>query len=113
MTKALFKKKAEFAYNCVLEVKQAKEYKSIVKSFPVMVMTNGLIQALAYVKDKNKDFFNHLEKWLKEKSQFSLGDNDVIKKLIEEGEEEYRFHTDEILSLANWFKRFVDSEIED
>jgi len=145
MLRTLEQKRAEFAYKVVKEVSKAnesvqKEYKSLVKKSPALILTSGLIQTLAY----------YLAKAHSSPSRFKL---DNVKKLIKDGgfielvrgNEEVNVHsllylhivawlthegfgdlnkllnsqahelfqaTKEVLALLNWMGKFADSMLK-
>jgi CRISPR-associated protein Cmr5 len=53
--KSLDQERAAYAWKCVQSVKdKQKDYKNLAKSLPALVMSNGLIQTLAFLKAKEK-----------------------------------------------------------
>lgn len=129
---AIERGRAEFAYKQVLRVKKEHEtisgnYKSYVKKMPMLVKTNGLGAALAFIFSKGsnkqkheKDYgymllYEDIAEWLKrdEKQLVQLEDNsDLIAKVISLESTRYRALTIEVLSFLNWLRRFADGLIE-
>ncbi|WMX17569.1 type III-B CRISPR module-associated protein Cmr5 [Aureispira sp. CCB-E] len=113
--------RAAFAYKCALQGKDlGKDYKSHVKNIPMMIKTNGLGAAFAFMKSKEKEktyklLYKQTHDWLKENlalgKTFSKND-DLVKVLIELDSSSYRAVTIEVLALFNWLKRFSDGLIE-
>lgn len=115
--------RAAFAYQCALEGKgldKPSEYKTYVKKIPMMIKTNGLGAAFAFMKSKKKEetyklLYKQTHDWLKENlalgETFSKND-DLVKILIELDSSSYRAVTIEVLALFNWLKRFSDGLIE-
>jgi CRISPR-associated protein Cmr5 len=120
--------RANFAYTCAKQVpKELKEsYGSHVKSFPMLVKTNGLGAALAFLfskRDKEHGVYkmvgNSIVEWLKKDEKYKnygLGELSDLKSLTEGvvgiNSPEYRALTIEVLAFFNWLRRFADGLIE-
>lgn len=110
--------RAAFAYDCVKEIAQStdedlkKKYKSSAKKLPVLIKTNGLGQALAFINKRdngNIKLYDLIGKWLDDKQLVELGENvDLVDIIISKPSNEYRRITTETLALLNWVRRFVD-----
>ena len=110
--------RAAFAYDYVKEIAQntdddlKKKYKSGAKKLPVLIKTNGLGQALAFINardDGNIKLYDMIGKWLARKQLIELGENvDLVDVVISKSSNEYRRITTETLALLNWVRRFVD-----
>ncbi|MBI5194650.1 MAG: type III-B CRISPR module-associated protein Cmr5 [Nitrospirae bacterium] len=91
------------------------DYASLVKSAPVMILTNGLGQALAFIisKSKSKEYsllYDHLNKWLAGNVVWTQNEdisNDLIERVIHEKSQGYRMATEEALAFLAWVKRFA------
>ena len=109
--------RARIAWELVNEVpaKVIDDYASLVKSAPVMILTNGLGQTLAFFISKKSDLkykllYNHLDKWLSENVAWTKNENvtdDLIDRVINEGSQGYRMATEEALAFLAWMKRFA------
>ena len=106
--------RAKMAWNLVSEIadKERKDYSSLVQGFPVMVLTNGLGQALAFLRAKNKGehkhLYDHLQCWLEKNVPWTdKQGNELIEWVISESSEKYRIATTEALAFLNWLKRFA------
>ena len=93
----------------------------------MLILTNGLGQTLAFVrskgikeeKDKNKpekvaytEIYKNLSVWLIEKRKvYESGQDELIKRVINEGSAKYRQATLEALAFLNWIKRFAEAEL--
>ena len=126
--KGLEQGRAKFAYECANQVpKELKEsYRSHVKSFPMLVKTNGLGSALAFLfskRDKEQGVYkrigNDIVNWLKKDEKYKnygLGKLSDLKSLtegvIEIDSPEYRALTIEVLAFFSWLRRFADGLIE-
>ena len=101
---------------------KAKEFKSHVKDVPMMIRTNGLAAAYAFVFSKaeekagKKNDYKLIEeislKWLvqQEVLQVQAG-SDFYKTLTHLEREPYRRAVRELLALFTWLKRFADGMI--
>jgi CRISPR type III-B/RAMP module-associated protein Cmr5 len=96
-----------------------KKYKSHVREFPMLVLTCGLVNAVAFAHEKSEGdkgwelISKHLEKWLKTDSGqtvFSLGNQKLLLALLDispNDAQKMRYLTNETISLFTWLKRFV------
>jgi CRISPR-associated protein Cmr5 len=96
-----------------------KEYNSWVKKVPVLILTNGLGQTLAFITSKGdgakERLYQHLSNWLMTQMLWSpLADQktDLLERLIHEPSATYRRATIEALAFLNWLKRFADALLE-
>ena len=111
------------------------KYKSYVQKFPMLIKTNGLGSALAFYaskrqKEKNGEksgtkknrknaydlIYNQITEWLKAEPKGllsdRLGNDDLIKVLIDLDSADYRVVTNEVLSFFTWLKRFAEGLTE-
>ena len=97
-------------------MKVTSDYKNKVKSFPMMIKTNGLGAAVAFAKGK-KDWnivYTQLEDYLKEKYLFnhfgniSLQDTPLDSYLTQIDSSLYRTITVEVMALFTWLRRFAE-----
>ena len=119
--------RAKFAYECVeaaidkLSEKAKNEYKSYSKNIPMLIKTNGLASAFAFIKSKKDSksyqlIYSQTTDWLKtdRKKLIDLTpEDDLVKCLIALNSPEYRAVTIEVLAFFNWLRRFADGLIED
>lgn len=122
--------RASFAYTCAEKgkgIKKYSEYKSYTKKIPMMIKTNGLGAAFAFVKskgsaDKKKSGFAYTllyeqtTDWLKQDPKKLIAlhdDDDLVEKIITLTSQEYRAVTIEVLAFFNWLKRFAEGLIGD
>lgn len=99
-----------------------EKYASLAKSAPVMILTNGLGQTLAFFISKSNGrneynlLYNHLNNWLDGNIPWTpnedLGD-DLIEKVINEKSQIYRMATEESLAFLSWVKRFATALLPD
>lgn len=114
--------RAKEAWSCVDYVnseegdKFKKEYRSVVMKTPIMIITNGLGQTLAFLKakgknDKNKPeekLYRDIENWLDRRVQWKAK-GELMEKIIVLPNNQFRFATAEALSFLSWLKRFADA----
>lgn len=108
---------AKYAADCIasIDTKQ-KEFKSLVRNFPALIMTSGLSQALAFLNAKHEDQHNYLykfiSKWISKKIYDQESDN-VLPLIITNDSLKYRHALQEAMDLATWLKRFAEAKITD
>ncbi|HMP26225.1 MAG TPA: type III-B CRISPR module-associated protein Cmr5 [Saprospiraceae bacterium] len=108
--------------NKVEDSAEAKEYKSYTRKIPMMIKTNGLGSALAFVKSKQKKeaykkIYDQLTEWLSvecnlTKSYFNEKSIDLVKDVIAMNSFQYRAVTIETLALMTWLRRFAEGLIQ-
>jgi CRISPR-associated protein Cmr5 len=96
------------------------EYPTNAQKLPMYIKVNGLGNTIAfmYSKKNNKGWallYKQLRDWLTNADhsiiQTELTRQDEFVKIITQlDSEKYRFATREVLALAAWLKRFVNSE---
>lgn len=91
------------------------EFSQFCKSFPTMILQNGLGQALAFIrakKEKNNDKFdrmyNTLNTWLKE---LKLVEEDVLKEINSMDAQKYMQIQLESMKFLEWVKRYENAKI--
>jgi CRISPR-associated protein Cmr5 len=122
--------RADFAWQCVNEAAldlgaNAKEFKAYVKKLPMLIKTNGLGGALAFVYSKKKDkgkekaymlIYDYLQIWCREytpvKWNADLAQKELMDAVIQLKSDHYRAAANEILSLMNWMRRFAEGKIQ-
>ncbi|HHW01218.1 MAG TPA: type III-B CRISPR module-associated protein Cmr5 [Thermoanaerobacterales bacterium] len=127
--KGLEQGRASFAYKCARagnQIDKRKEYKQYVKKLPMLIKTNGLGAALAFVRSKISDktsesghayklIYDQIAEWLKkdDKKLIDLsGDADLVAAIISLDSSQYRAVTIEVLAFLNWLRRFAEGLIE-
>jgi len=92
------------------------KYASLAKSAPVMILTNGLGQTLAFFISKANGrneyslLYKHINEWLDDNIPWTPNEdigNDLIEKVINENSQIYRKVTEEALAFLSWVKRFA------
>lgn len=112
--------RAKQAWADISQVKGQKhegKYGSLARKFPVLVLTNGLGHALAFLrakgKDHHKELYRHFSEWVTwEVYDARPGTNDLLEKIIEDDSGAYRRATTEALAFAVWIKRLAEAELE-
>jgi len=117
MIKSKEQERAKKAWEMVKSIPNniIENYASLVKSVPVMILTNGLGQTLAFIVSKSKTeeyklLYEHLSKWLSDNVVWTKSDHisdDLIERVINEKSQGYRMATEEALAFLAWVKRFA------
>lgn len=113
--------RAEFAYKCASEAVQKpkikKEYNSYVKKLPMLIKTNGLGAAFAFIFSKQDDSWNEVGDnifgWLKKpESGMDLSGVNSFKELVPKtaqlNSSEYRRLTAEVMAFLAWLRRYSE-----
>lgn len=115
--------RAAYAWQ-VVSGRSIKDYENLVKGAPALIMTNGLMQSLAFFESKgrNKEHFaqlnRHICHWLGErfegKDHFpkrgAQRDFESIMKALHESEPlVYRQATEEVMALLKWIRQFASA----
>jgi CRISPR-associated protein Cmr5 len=97
-------------------------YGAEAKKLPALVLTNGLGQALAFLRAKNKPqhkaLYKHISTWVTAQTYAIEGDDQLLERLIgavpgcESSSDVYRRATTETLAFINWLKRFAEAELK-
>jgi len=131
--KSIEQGRASFAYQRAKTVAEnfgkdvAHAYKSYAISLPMLIKTNGLGAALAFVfakKNANREkkeyayhlLYQNLTDYVKDFSGHLIkleGGQDLVQAVISLNSSEYRALTVEVLAFLNWLRRFADGLIED
>ncbi|MDT8897620.1 type III-B CRISPR module-associated protein Cmr5 [Thermanaerothrix sp. 4228-RoL] len=112
----LEQERASHAYEEVTKAKgkKDKELKSLARSAPASIQSNGLGQTLAFWKAKKEvPLYDALSGWLK--NQLQIDDNrDLLEWIATTATSlQYRQATAEALAYLNWYKRFAEAELPD
>ncbi len=89
-------------------------YCNLAKAAPALIMTNGLMQSLAYYQDKGKNHHlalsKHLREWLKCRFHVQVTNSDfaaIMQTLFNTTDAQfYRQATEETLALLRWIRQF-------
>lgn len=88
----------------------SKEYGSLVRSFPAMIQTDGLGQALTFLKAKRKEhhlaLYDHVSKWVMGQMK---QEGDLLEWLLKQDTAVYRRATVETQAYVIWLKRFAEA----
>lgn len=92
------------------------KYGSLVKNFPAMIVTNGLGQALAFLKAKKKPhhlaLYQHVSGWVTKSIYGGAESDQLLQKIIADSSTNYRRATTETLAFVAWLKRFAEAELK-
>lgn len=115
----LEQERASHAYDAVLKAKgkKDKELKSLARSAPASIQSNGLGQTLAFWKARKEEhhlaLYHALSGWLKK--QLHIDENrDLLEWIATTADSlQYRQATAEALAYLNWYKRFAEAELKE
>jgi CRISPR-associated protein Cmr5 len=98
-----------------------KGYGSLARKVPMLVLTNGLGQTLAFLKAKGKNdpadehtvLFCHLSSWVLSQvaSSTTASNGDLLQWVLQNDSAAYRRATIESLAFLTWLKRFAEAEL--
>jgi len=122
--KSLDQERAAYAWKCVQG--QTKEYKNLAKSLPALVMSNGLMQALAFLKAKENQGHHttlgaQIVAWTmtdkkpdppRDGSAFKNGFPTIMESLHGMSSGKYRRATEETLEILKWIRQLADAEVK-
>ncbi len=90
---------------------KASNYSQKLSAF---ILTNGLLPTLAFLqsKDDGKVLYKVIEKYLTNKLNINNQNKNLIEVLANGDSILLRLATKEVMELANWIRRLVESESE-
>ncbi len=127
MPQTLDQKRAEFAWQCASDgVKKRKEkYVNMTKGASAFIMSNGLMQALAFYRSRsgsNKEeaelLLSNILSWIHEAKVFPVAPGNVQARnefpetmgaLFKASSIDYMRATQETLSMLRWLRQFADA----
>ncbi|MCS7182994.1 MAG: type III-B CRISPR module-associated protein Cmr5 [Thermoanaerobaculum sp.] len=118
MSQSLEQKRAAYAWQRVNEKEVTTDYVNLAKAAPSLIMSNGLMQTLAFFKSKGKDHHNklleHILGWLTQpeaactfvtSKEFSAAMSQLASEKITS--EQYLHATQEALAILKWIRQFA------
>ena len=112
MSQSLDQKRASYAWGCVQDI--TDEYVKLAKAAPSLIMSNGLMQTLAFFKSKgHTDLLNHILGWLVKPEaacnfltgkEFYKAMSDLASKATSE---QYFYATREALAILKWIRHLA------
>ncbi|MDT7879139.1 MAG: type III-B CRISPR module-associated protein Cmr5 [Candidatus Caldarchaeales archaeon] len=103
------------------ELDWKKGYGSLARKIPMLVLTNGLGQTLAFLKAKGKNdpadehtvLFRHLSSWVLSQVDPSAAasNGDLLRWVLQNDSAAYRRATMEALAFLTWLERFAEAEL--
>jgi len=122
LLKNIAHERADYAYKCAEKASSSdykKDYRAYIKRFPMQVKTNGLAQTMAFFYSKkdgaHDKIYKEIEEWIKNKKGMLSQENkdkEFVNGLTSEDTASYRHITLEVLSILEWWKRFVEALIK-
>ncbi|MBI4864468.1 MAG: type III-B CRISPR module-associated protein Cmr5 [Candidatus Riflebacteria bacterium] len=114
MSGSIDQKRAAHALRCVQALNSkgsSKEYVNLVKGAPALVMTNGLIAALAYLQNKSDDgrsVVKDILSWLRLRELSKTDDfQAAVCELVGERSVSYMRITEEALEFLRWLRQLA------
>jgi CRISPR-associated protein Cmr5 len=119
---SLDQRRAERAYENVTAIdeqpndKLKSRYSALARKVPAMIQTNGLGQALAFLRAKagrNKEsehwlIYGHISAWvMKQLNQDEAGS--LLEWVVQNDSPTYRRATNEAMAFLNWLKRWAEA----
>lgn len=91
-----------------------KEYGSLIRGLPAMILSDGLAQTLAFLLAKGKEdrtkphsaAYQHLSVWVCQR----LKTDDLLQWILQKPSADYRRAASEVLAYLHWLKRFVEAK---
>ncbi|BCW93612.1 MAG: hypothetical protein KatS3mg007_1506 [Thermoanaerobaculum sp.] len=113
MTRSLDQKRAAFSWEKVHG--KSKEYVNLAKAAPALVMSNGLMQTLAFFQSKgeghHKELLQHVLEWLYERKILKASNfNTAMKEFSEMSSEQYMAATQEALAILQWIRQLAAAQ---
>jgi len=112
MSESLDQKRAKFAWDMV-GAAPSTDFVNLAKGFPAMVMSNGLMQSLAFLQSKGKSHHKALVNavcgWVGPRV-FGAETNTfpaLMEKLHRGNGDQYQRATDEALEFLRWVRQFA------
>ena len=123
MSQTLDQKRAAFAWECAKTgmQQQGKEYKTLAKGAPALIMNSGLMATLAFYNHKGSAARKLLDDLIRGLSSRLAGQTlqpgqgvtifgPFMKDVLQQSESrEYLRYTDEALEILKWIRQFVDA----
>ena len=120
----LDQKRAKQAWEDIQKVNELptdlkKSYGSLARRVPMLILTNGLGQTLAYLRSKGKDdpkkehyiLFEQLSRWTMSQVAPDSNNQKLLDWVLQTDSAAYRRATVEALAYLGWLKRFVEAEL--
>ncbi len=91
-----------------------KKYGSLARRVPMLVLTNGLGQTLAFLRAKGNEhttLLEHLSTWTMSQVAPGASERDLLTWVLNNDSAAYRRATAEALAYLTWLKRFAEAEL--
>ncbi len=110
---SLDQQRAAYAWTAVGE-KPSSEYTNLAKGAPALIMSNGLMQTLAFYKSKGHDeLLGHIVKWLANSpvpAVLKKGTFEAAMAELHGGTSDlYMRATEEALEILRWIRQFASA----
>ena len=113
----LEQKRARYAWQCVQKHKYTESQRGVVKGLPLLILNGGLIQSLAYLHSKEKEYAeigNDVIEWLCQQfpDTLSVSYSKFMEQITELDSQKFQAVTQEAMALLKWLRQFVDVATE-
>lgn len=97
---------------------EQKKYGTLARRLPALIQSNGLGQALAFLKakgggkeerDAHNIIFNHVSDWVKDWMKADSNE-DLLVWIIKQRSDRYRRATTEAIAYTVWLRRFAEAQ---
>lgn len=114
-TGSLDQQRAAYAWQSVEGC--GSDYCNLAKAAPALIMTNGLMQTLAYYQEKGKNYHSalskHLREWLLKRRLVEQSDfSSVMTALQTADAARFRQATEETIALLRWIRQFAAAKAQ-
>lgn len=111
-TQSLDQRRAAYAWGCVKDG-VGKDYVSLVSGASALIMSNGLLQALAYYENKGKEaktIGGHIQSWILGGSRVDCSKvafDKAVSEMSGADSTQYITYTEEALAMLRWLRQLA------
>lgn len=111
-TRSLDQERAEYAWTCAARRRKDKEYENVSKAAPALIMSNGLMQTLAFYQrksDASQWLARDIREWVGKRCPDVPGEDfsAFMGSLHQCGSGQYMHATEEALEILRWIRHFA------
>ena len=96
-------------------VKQCKDYATLAKGLPALVMNSGLIQVMAYLEEKgttasqHRMISRHIRSWLHRQFELPEEFSPFMEKLVQSDPKTFQEITTEVFAWLRWVRQMASA----
>lgn len=111
--RTLDQERAEYAWKCAVRKRRDKEYENVSKAGPALIMSNGLMQTLAFYHQRKSDaslrLADDIREWLGKRCPGVPGEDfsAFMGSLHQCSSSQYMHATEEALEILRWIRHFA------